>query len=85
MCIDPTIWPDLTIEIEKASMLYWALFMNIAAIFMNIAAIFMNIAAIFMNIAAIFISHAILRVIARYCAISRDIHEYRRDIVRYIF
>ena len=69
MCIDPTIWPDLTIEIEKASMRYWALFMNIAAIFMNIA-------AIFMNIAAIFISHAILR----YCAISRDIHEYRRDI-----
>ena len=78
MCIDPTIWPDLTIEIEKASMRYWALFMNIAAIFMNIA-------AIFMNIAAIFISHAILRDIARYCAISRDIHEYRRDIVRYIF
>ena len=71
MCIDPTIWPDLTIEIEKASMRYWALFMNIAAIFMNIA--------------AIFISHAILRDIARYCAISRDIHEYRRDIVRYIF
>ena len=71
MCIDPTIWPDLTIEIEKASMRYWALFMNIAAIF---------------------ISHAILRDIARYCAISRDIHEYRRDIheyrrdiVRYIF
>ena len=54
MCIDPTIWPDLTIEIEKASMRYWALFMNIAAIFMNIAAIFMNIAAILSDIAAIF-------------------------------